>query len=420
MHNDTHDVRINGATDLEARFDLDTEPGTQLAQKLPRGITVGRWHDGRAKAFFVRHGRPRKYSSFMSEDARNAFANGLCTDIEKSARQMQEFSLAGWQDFQAFRVRTGFAPLSNIELVWNERRGTLHLDKTVGQAIDQFLTFRDGEGLAADSVRHTRTILTRFASHFGSRNLTDLTADHIREWLAALEKRHHFESVTLRHHRKDVNTFFGRAVKEGWALKNPCEAVTPPKIDRDGDVTCWSLREAFDFFKANRKSPIVGKLALEAFAGLRCSSAAKLVRGEIVFEEKGLALAPGKHKSGRRYYVDGFPDNLWAWLGEAKDGPWVTNLSTYNLRKQHAFLASGRKNPGNVMRHSFCTFHVAAFKDVAKTAVLLTHRSPSTLYQHYKGRGVSEVQGKAYFAITPKAVAGSWKTFCRLNSLPSK
>lgn len=54
----------------------------------------------------------------------------------------------------------------------------------------------------------------------------------------------------------------------------------------------------------------------------------------------------------------------------------------------------------NVLRHSFATYHLAACKDAAKTAVLLTHRNPSMLYQFYKGRA-SEAEGKAYFEIGP-------------------
>ena len=58
------------------------------------------------------------------------------------------------------------------------------------------------------------------------------------------------------------------------------------------------------------------------------------------------------------------------------------------------------RNPGNVLRHSFATYHVAMHKDAASTAVLLTHRNPSMLYQHYKGRA-SAADAQRYFAIAP-------------------
>jgi integrase len=70
------------------------------------------------------------------------------------------------------------------------------------------------------------------------------------------------------------------------------------------------------------------------------------------------------------------------------------------------FEAAGLKGNGqeesmrNVLRHSFCTYHVAMDKDAARTAVLLTHRSPAMLYRYYRGRA-SEADGKAYFRIEP-------------------
>jgi len=58
--------------------------------------------------------------------------------------------------------------------------------------------------------------------------------------------------------------------------------------------------------------------------------------------------------------------------------------------------------------------HLAAFKDAPALAVLLTHRDISMLLTHYRGRGVSQAVGRAYFCITPKTVELSWERFCRV------
>jgi integrase len=421
-----HNVQPNDRGELSPRSKSGTVTGTdagtkamttaELRKALPRGVTLGEWGDERKKPFFIRHGKPRRTESFLSELDRNAFAQErFVREHSEEARKLQDFSLAGWREFQEFRARTDFAPLSDIEIVWRQVKGTVHLGMSVADAVKRFLEFRDGEGLAADSVRHTKTILQRFAQQFGSRKLTEITSDHVREWLASLQKRLNLSSTTLRHHRKDVNTFFGRAMREGWVLKNPCEAVVPPKLRAKEEVAVLTLRNVFDLFKTNAGRPVAGKLALEAFAGLRCSSAARLKRSELDFAEQGIALPGTKHKSGRRHYVDGFPPNLWEWLKAAgTEDLKETKLSTHNLHKGQAFLRAGVDNPGNALRHSFCTFHLAAFKDAGKTAVLLTHRNPAMLYQHYKGRGVSEAMGRAYFSITPETVRMTWEEFSAL------
>jgi integrase len=425
------DEHMRNANELAPRFTAGTKNGTppgtkkltseELKKRLPRGVTIGKWTNPRPKPFFIRHGKPRTTDSFATEEQRNEFAEErFIREHSEETQKLQDFSLAGWREFQQFRARTGFAPLTDIELVWNQTRGTLHLDLTVGSAVTRYLEFRDGENLAADSVRHTRTILERFAAQLGSRKIAEIKPDHIRDWLSSLQSRLRLSSTTLRHHRKDVNTFFGRAMREGWVLKNPCDAVIPPKLTANEEIAVLALHEAFQLFKANVGHGVVSKLALEAFAGLRCSSAARLKKQELDFAERGISLPGHKHKSGKRHYVDGFPPNLWEWLTAAQDGALsFTKLSTYNMHKGQAFLRANVANPGNVLRHSFCTFHLAAFKDAAKTAVLLTHRNPAMLYQHYKGRGVTESAGLAYFSITPASVSMTWEEFSAKMNLPS-
>ncbi|ACB75217.1 hypothetical protein Oter_1934 [Opitutus terrae PB90-1] len=64
------------------------------------------------------------------------------------------------------------------------------------------------------------------------------------------------------------------------------------------------------------------------------------------------------------------------------------------------FRLAGIQNPGNVLRHSFCSYHVAKHKDAARTAVILCHANPRMLYQHYKGRATAADATK-YFQILP-------------------
>lgn len=77
----------------------------------------------------------------------------------------------------------------------------------------------------------------------------------------------------------------------------------------------------------------------------------------------------------------------------------MTQRNYLNL-KAKMFADAAVKNPGNVLRHSFCSYHVSLHKDAARTAVLLTHRSPAMLYQHYRGRATA-ADAARYFAIAP-------------------
>jgi hypothetical protein len=67
---------------------------------------------------------------------------------------------------------------------------------------------------------------------------------------------------------------------------------------------------ALKLFKVNKGSRVAVYMALEAFGGLRFSSAFRISRDEINLEEKTIVLPASKHKSGKRQILEGLPDNL--------------------------------------------------------------------------------------------------------------
>lgn len=375
----------------------------RLAQDLPRGITIGVRDDGRPKPYFVRFGQPRKTESYPTEKERNDRADELAGEKNERGDSVFRFAPAEWEEFKA----------------WKARRTNLQTGVVVGDAVDDYLEARQSRGLAEDSVRHTKTNLKRFIEMYGALHLAEITSDHVKEWLGWLEEKFSFQSTTLRHHRKDLNVFFVWARLQKLIEENPCSSVPPPALDQTDEISVMALEDAFKFFKANAGEPAIGRLAMEAFGGLRHSSAGRISKEDLDFAEKGIVFQASKHKSGARHYVDGFPRNLWRWLSHAEDG-WGLKPRNYAQHKALAFARANVKNPGNVFRHTFATCHLAAFKDAGALATLLTHRNLTMLYQHYKGRGMPNRAAKAYFMITPKTVLLSFERFCRMVKLLQK
>ncbi len=274
----------------------------------------------------------------------------------------------------------------------------LQASVAVADASARYLLAKRSEGLAAGTLCHAKKDMGRFSGAFGARMLADLRTDEIREWLAALP----FSEVTKRNHHKRVSAFFTWARLEGLATDNPCESIKSPARHAE-DVSVLTFADAGKLFEtaARLRPQVCAKLALEAFAGLRYSSAARLVKEDVNFRERGITLPAAKIKTRRRHYIDGLPENLWRWLQAAPAEAWTLTERQYLTLKSEAFILAGVTNPGNVLRHSFCSYHVAANKDAARTAVILCHASPSMLYQHYKGRA-TERDAKRYFDLSPK------------------
>jgi site-specific recombinase XerD len=202
------------------------------------------------------------------------------------------------------------------------------------------LKSRADDGLAKATLTHAKMDMRRFVQQFGTRLLA-ITPDEIRAWLAALP----YAAVTKRNHYKRVSAFYTWARLEGLASANPCENVRSPARDSD-DVSVLKLADAKELFRTARKlrPQVCARLALEAFAGLRYSSAARLVKADINFADRGITLPAAKLKTRKRHYIDGLPENLWKWLRAAPDEAWALT------ERQYLSLSKARPSDSQVSR----------------------------------------------------------------------
>lgn len=382
-----------------AKLSRERKRTKRLERELPKGITIGERRDGRPKPFFVRYGKDRTVESFITEEDRNDKAEKLRDAVSNHGTSLLNFDPAEWKEFQE----------------WKAARG----DRlTIRSAVPKYLALRLAEDLVEDSDHHTHVELhlKRLVEKFGDRPGDTITADELRAWFPTIQSERLggvIGKVAQRNHRKDVNFFFGRGVDEGWWLKNPCRMVKPPKVEA-GEKVPLKPREIFDLLHHNRNEPVVGKIALELFGGLRASSAGRLVADDLNFPEMGIAMPGIGHKSKKRKFRQGHPAVLWAWLKHAPATAWAMKLRTYTLKKSMAFARAGVTNPGNVLRDSFASYLLALLKDLGKVGYFMqhTHRSTTEVYEGI----ATEADAKLVMAMTPEAVAGSWEDFMSKQS----
>jgi len=60
--------------------------------------------------------------------------------------------------------------------------------------------------------------------------------------------------------------------------------------------------------------------------------------------------------------------------------------------------------PQNGLRHSFASYHLAAYSDTVRTAFLMGHSNPRIVHDHYKAL-VSKADAERFFALRPAADA---------------
>jgi site-specific recombinase XerC len=162
------------------------------------------------------------------------------------------------------------------------------------------------------------------------------------------------------------------------------------------------VADAVAFFAANRDEPVAIRVALEAFGGLRYSTAGRIGWENIKFAERGIEMPGALHKSGKRKFRQGHPENLWAWLELAKDKDhpvWAMTFRQYRFAKRQARMRAKVETPHNVWRHSFASYLLAKTKSLPTVGYLMQHRHTSTT-EIYEGVA-NEADAAIYFGIVP-------------------
>ena len=172
-------------------------------------------------------------------------------------------------------------------------------------------------------------------------------------------------------------------------------------------VKVWTAEEIAKLLAASDHAYLPA-LAIGAFAGLRTSEILALDWRDVRLADRTIKVVHRKARcAGTR--LAPITDNLGAWLSPLakKSGPvwphgreWKgrerTITAAQNATAEAAGLLPWRHNS---LRHSFCTYRVAATQDVARTA-LEAGNSASTIFAHYRALA-TEAEGKAWFAIMP-------------------
>jgi integrase len=370
--------RIHGLTKLKPRLDRPSPYGVQ---------------------WFVDGAQKREY--FRDEDARDTRYNDL-TKAGKRGMLGDELTRSEKIAARAFFDAIGDTPWHDVVAGWRENQeksGVETCTKTVERATVEYLAhvkdlLAAGE-ISKDTECHKRKQIGRFAQTFGPNMLDEVTAEDIESWIDELGFP---SSGTFNSYRKQIRSFFEHHRKQ---VKNPVDEIKS-RSDAVESVGILEVPQAAALFEyARNKHPeALGRLALEAFAGLRFSSALRLEKSDINFEDKGILLPAHKIKTGRRHYIDGLPENLWPWLKKTNDACWALSNTSWMHLKSRLFVGAGVPHPRNCLRHSFCTYHVAAHKNPGLTATILCHRNQQKLWSNYYGVATN-AEGLRYFTITP-------------------
>lgn len=354
-----------------------------------------KWSSGSEKPctkFFETEKEREEYRAKLKRKAKREGVSFLAFSPAQAALLSEALSMAG---------NDALTVIKAVEL-WNERNALNNV--TVVEAVKLFLDDKYNLGRDDNWVRANRNILDRFSDYVGEGSLCDCSRDQAQAWLLSL----HYAPVTLNNHKKSCGSFFNWCVDRRYCHENifknvSTPIITPPEPDfLKVDQTIKLFQTAAKHFP-----DLLAYLAMRAFGGIRSSACSRIPIEDINFENRGILITAKNAKNNQRDFLQGHPDNLWAWLEFSRDNfPEGFSLTERMHRRRHAQNIEKAKfqPPHNALRHSFATYHVALLGDAGRTSRLLTHRSePHLLFAHYKGISTRE-DAEKYFSITPDKI----------------
>ncbi len=247
------------------------------------------------------------------------------------------------------------------------------------------------------SITEIRTRISGFFEKHGDRPIASITTNDVETWLntrckgLAARTRHHFLRV--------LHRLFQFAVKRGYREGNPVAVIDKPTTEQTRPEIFTPPEVCRLLAKATELRPgIVPYLALGLFAGLRSSELIGLDWKHIDLARREIHVDSAVAKKRRARYVKIEP-NLLAWLTpyRQEEGLVLYSRAAIRLVIEKAKL----RWPHNALRHSFGSYHLAAFEDSGRTAAQLGHAGDaSQLFNHYRAL-VRKQDALAYWDISP-------------------
>jgi integrase len=385
----------------------EAKPKKSAPWEPPRGIML--------LSFPKRPGRPhgvqwrvdgrRKTRTFPTREKQIAFARSLAGEVKRDGLSALRLNPDEAREWRAFRALVGpDADLFAVAACWERNKVVAANPMTVAEAVKAYTAAKTAEGVDATSISHYGPIFARLNDALGTRQIETVTGSDIAAFMAAQVGSEH----TRRTRFARVRALFNWLFETGKLSRSPFAGMKPPRV-APKEVVILTVEQTRRLFAKSATNPdgspitqerreTLGRLALEAFAGLRNDTAGQIVAAEILPD--GLRIPAAKIKTRKDQFLDGLPANLHAWLKWSKPSEWGMTQRQYLETKTDAFTRAQVPHPHNCLRHGFASYHVAAYKDPGKTSVIMCHTSPKLLWDVYRGRA-TQPDGLAYFAIMP-------------------
>lgn len=360
---------------------------TRLPKKKLMNITTTNQKDYTWKAEW-NQGGSRKRRFFKTEKSARDFGRAMAASLDMTPRGEPPPSTDEMR--AVYHARAKAVPLMAAVESWLRGNGRAQ-GKTLRDLVEARIMAMAADTIGDEHKQTTQRWLRRLPATMLEQAASEVDATMLMAAVVAGGAA----PVTQQHRRAMLTAVFNQAVRDGVLATNPASvikthrrrAATPPGI--------FAPDEAAMYLDAAREhSP--GMLAANAiglYAGLRLSEIRRLDWSRVLVERGFIEVTAGTAKTKSRRIVDMQPC-LALILGPLVAAGPVCPVGHVHLervlRKKLPFRV-----PPNAARHSFVSYHLALFGDVAKTELQAGH-DRAILFAHYREL-VSKADAEKYF-----------------------
>jgi len=340
------------------------------------------WHEGDRER--------RKYCKCQRDAA--AFRNKKAAELAHITPQQQQATPEEHRAVVHARVHN--VPLFEAVEHWKATVG-----KTKGITVADLCELRLGEaGGEKHSDRHKHSlelVLPKIAaSDLGKLPASGVTAEQVALWL-----RTKGAPSSQRWYRAILSGVFQSAMRAGLATWNPASLVKLAKTAAKAPEILTVDQAAHWMACVMLEAPALAPgYSIGLFAGLRGAELERLDWSEVRLDRGFIEVTAGKSKTKTRRLVD-IMLNLAVWLEPYRLAKGPVMPEVVRPLKERALAAYGQPVPRNAIRHSFVSYHLALFADVAKTELQAGH-DRAVLFGHYREL-VTQDEAEEFFTIAP-------------------
>lgn len=277
--------------------------------------------------------------------------------------------------------------------------------KSLGEVCDEFAKHitakQETHGLSkryVESIKYQTDVWKKWA---GKKPISEMTKARIEELFGYSELSNTTKNNLLGTYRSLENF----AKKRGFLpydYRSLCDDFSLPR--KIGMPLVFTPEELIRLFIVMEKHEIP-YVATMAFGGPRRAEVERMTGKHLYFDEGQARIDETIAKTKSRRTFDRRP-NLQEWLDLVKtpeDKFLITKRQVARISGDKARLKTvGLEWKDNGLRHSFCSYHLAKFRDLAQTS-LLAGNSPEIITKNYNAVVASKAADE-WFNITPSIV----------------